>query len=130
MQSDQAGLLLRESFMNVNMGMRISEIAGLRWPCIDFKKCEITVGAQLLLDRGKGSPKGLSTPKGNRPRKFVASLSVMNCLKNVKRKQLARKLLAGELWSNPDDLMFTNEDRKSTRLNSSHPTTSRMPSSA
>ena len=35
----------------------------------------------------------------------------------------------GELIS-PEGLLLTNQDRKSTRLNSSHPSSSRMPSSA
>jgi len=96
-------------FIAVNTGMRLSEIVGLRWTRVDFAKNEITVDAQMLLDRGKDSPKGLGTPKGNRPRKFVTALSVMNRLRAIKHKQLEKQLAAGELWDNSLDLVFTNE---------------------
>ena len=96
-------------FIAINTGMRLSEIVGLRWSRIDFQNNTITVDAQMLLDRGKDSPSGLSTPKGNRPRQFIAAISVINRLKLVKRKQAEKKIQAGELWKDNDGLVFTNE---------------------
>ena len=39
-------------FMALNTGMRLSEILGLRWSRVDFKKGTIKVDAQLLVKRG------------------------------------------------------------------------------
>ena len=56
---------------------------------------------------------------------------------NISKEQLHRdalentpKLMPPVIYAMPDVLMGLTQDRKSTRLNSSHPTTSRMPSSA
>ena len=65
----------------------------------------------------------------------------VNAKENVVKKKEAVKLVLSEAKSLPDKVkdaefssadkkIATVTDRKSTRLNSSHPTTSRMPSSA
>ena len=97
-------------FIALNTGMRLSEICGLRWAAVDFRKGELTVDCQLVTDRGKDSPKNiLTTPKGNRPRSFIAAPSVISRLREVRKKQILMQEEAGELWNNKLGLCFTNE---------------------
>ena len=56
-----------------------------------------------------------------------AKLQISGC--DITRSALA-KMEVGQRHIYVDELKLIIEDRKSTRLNSSHPTTSRMPSSA
>lgn len=96
-------------FVALNTGMRLSEILGLRWSRVDFKKGTIRVDAQLLVKRGADSVRELGLPKNSRPRTFIAAPAVMECLRGVERRQKEWRLQAGPVWSNPLDLVFTNE---------------------
>lgn len=96
-------------FVALNTGMRLSEILGLRWSRVDFKNGAIKVDAQLLVKRGRDFARELGMPKNSKPRTFKAAPDVMECLKAVQRQQLEWRLQAGEVWSNPLDLVFTNE---------------------
>ena len=51
-------------------------------------------------------------------------------MKDLSGKEKVRVLLAKALFGHPDNLLLDEPDRKSTRLNSSHASKSRMPSSA
>ncbi len=96
-------------FVALNTGMRLSEILGLRWSRVDFKKSIIKVDAQLLVKRGKDTVRELGTPKNGKSRSFIAANVVMDCLHAVNLKQKEWQLRAGQAWSNPLDLVFTNE---------------------
>ena len=96
-------------FVAINTGMRISELLGLRWSRVDFKKGTIKVDAQLLCLRGAGSKRTLGPTKNGKPRTFKAAPAVMECLKGVERQQKERRLKAGAVWDNPLGLVFTNE---------------------
>ena len=89
--------------------MRLSEILGLRWSRVDFKKGVIKVDAQLLVKRGKGTERTLDTTKNGKARTFRAAPAVLDKLKAVKQRQLERRLNAGGLWDNALDLVFTDE---------------------
>ena len=96
-------------YIALNTGMRLSEILGLRWSRIDWKKQTIKVDAQLLVKRGKGTERGLDLPKNGKARTFKVAPAVMDVLKAVRQQQLERKLKAGPVWNNPLDLVFTDE---------------------
>ena len=89
-------------------GMRLSELLGLQWRCVDFKNETIKVDKQLLHVRRKGMQRELGTPKNSKPRKFRVAPAVMETLKAVKKQQLEARLLAGEVWDNSLDLVFTD----------------------
>ena len=95
-------------FVALNTGMRLSEILGLRWSRVDFKKNTIRVDAQMLVARG-GSVRTLGDTKNSLPRTFKVARGVMDCLRSVQRQQKEWKLQAGEVWQNDLDLVFTNE---------------------
>ena len=64
-------------------GMRESELIGLTWDCIGFQHCTIHIYRQFQ--------------------------NVLDVLKKVKIRQAELRLKAGTSWSNPDDLVFTND---------------------
>lgn len=96
-------------FVALNTGMRLSEILGLRWSRVDFKKGTIKVDSQLTVKRGKDTEREIATTKNSKARTFKVAPAVLDKLKKVKQNQLAWKLGAGKAWNNPFDLVFTNE---------------------
>ena len=96
-------------FVALNTGMRLSEILGLRWNRVDFKKGMIKVDAQLLVKRGKDTSRELGLPKNSKPRTFKPAPAVMDCLRAVERQQKEWRLKAGPNWDNALGLVFTNE---------------------
>lgn len=96
-------------FVALNTGMRLSEILGLRWSRVDFKKGTIKVDAQLMVKRGADTERELGTTKNGKARTFKAAPAVMDKLREVKQRQLEWRLKAGSAWNNAMDLVFTNE---------------------
>ena len=96
-------------FVALFTGMRLSEILGLRWSRVDFKKGTIKVDAQLLVKRGQATERALGPTKNSKPRTFKAMPAVMDRLKAVQRKQKEWRLQAGAAWQNDMDLVFTGE---------------------
>ena len=96
-------------FVALNTGMRLSEILGLRWSRVDFKKGMIKVDVQLLLKRGKDTERELGLPKNSKPRSFKPAPAVMDVLRAVQLQQKEWRLKAGPNWNNERDLVFTNE---------------------
>lgn len=96
-------------YVALNTGMRLSEILGLRWSRVDFKKGTVKVDAQLLVKRGEDAARELGSPKNSRPRTFKAAPAVLECLKAVQHQQREWRLQAGPVWRNKLDLVFTNE---------------------
>lgn len=96
-------------FIALNTGMRLSEILGLRWECVDFETGTITVNAQLLIKRGRDTARALGLPKNGKSRSFKPATAVMDTLRTVRREQREWQLRAGRLWDNTLGLVFTNE---------------------
>ena len=96
-------------YIAINTGMRLSEILGLRWSRVNFKAGTIKVDAQMMVKRGKDTERHLGTTKNGKPRTFRVAQSVLDMLKQVQRKQKENRLHAGQVWSNPLDLVFTDE---------------------
>lgn len=90
-------------------GLRLSEILGLTWDCVDFKRGTIAITKQLAQPH-QWEKKGIfETPKSGKPRTITPALAVMNTLKQQKGVQIGAQLKAGDLWDNSNSLIFTNE---------------------
>ena len=92
-------------------GMREGEVLGLTWDCVDFEKGILLINKQIQLHQEK-ELKGaytLTSPKNGKSRTIAAAPFVMKCLKRQKVKQTEWRLKAGEVWGNPDGLVFTDE---------------------
>lgn len=93
-------------------GMRMSEILGLRWECIDFENGTILIDKQLQMPHEKGDIYRLTSLKNDKPRTIAPAPSVMDALKAQKKEQAALRLKAGGLWNTDPalgNLVFTNE---------------------
>lgn len=93
-------------------GMRQSELMGLTWDCVNFKKNSIRISKQLLrinAYRKKGEYHFVPTKTGKQ-RTIEPALQVMEMLKAVQRQQTEWKEKCGDAWKGTDDLVFTNPD--------------------
>lgn len=97
-----------EIFYKVDLftGMRQGEIIGLSWDCVDFEKGTIYVKQQI---HRIGREYKLTTVKNDKPRTIMPAKFVMDLLLAQRSKQSRWQLLAGELWQNSHNLVFTNE---------------------
>ena len=96
-------------FLDIFSGMQQSEILGLRWDDILWGKNSIVIRQQLQQKHERGSFNYyLTPPKENKQRCIVLAASAIRLLRKQHRKQQAQRLLAGELWANAFDLVFTN----------------------
>lgn len=90
-------------------GMRQGEVLGLTWDCVDFAHDAIYVNKQLQKTKKVGGTYTLVPTKNSRSRIITAAPSVMTLLKKQKSQQAQMRLLAGQDWKNPWDLVFTND---------------------
>lgn len=98
-------------FVDLWTGLREGEIIGLSWDCIDFKKQVIRVEKQLKR-KGNGNTKNhyeFDTLKNGKSRIVKPAPFVFDRLKKVRAEQAKNKLKYGEGFSNPHNLVFTNE---------------------
>ena len=97
-----------ELFVDAFTGLRQGELLGLTWDCVDFEH------QTLLIDKQHNRAKGekefhFSSLKTEKVRSLTVTDEVMDALRRQQRRQAAWKAAAGELWSNPDNLVFTTE---------------------
>lgn len=91
-------------------GLREGEVMGLTWDCVDFKNGVLNINKQLQLHQEKGiDAYQLVSPKNGKGRLVAAAPSVMERLRQHKVIQAQRQLLVGELWGNPNGLVFTDD---------------------
>ena len=91
-------------------GMREGEIMGLTWDCIDFERGDILINKQLQLHQETGMQAyTLVSTKSSKSRVVKAAPFVMARLRKRKKEQTMQRLKAGPLWSNPKNLVFTDE---------------------
>lgn len=92
-------------------GLREGECLGLSWKQVDFEKGRITVSQQLQKMRtdGKGKYQITSSTKSGKPRTIEPPPIAFEYLRAERVKQIENRLKAGPTWSNPDDLVFTDE---------------------
>lgn len=91
-------------------GLREAECLGLSWDCVDFEEQTLTIKQQLMHERKKGAKYYIaSSTKSGKPRTIRPPAIAFQYLRAEWVKQAERRLAAGERWSNPDNLVFTNE---------------------
>ena len=95
-------------FTTVFTGLRLGEVLGLTWDCIDFDNNTITVEKQHGRDRVTGEYVFTSI-KNDQTRILTVAEEVMNVLREHKRNQRLMAKEAGKAWSNPKNLVFTTE---------------------
>lgn len=89
-------------------GMRMSELLGLTWDCVDYNSSAITVNKQLAPPAQRKAGEVFTTPKSHKPRTVAAAPSVLAALKAQRRRQIENQLRAGSMWDNAHNLIFTN----------------------
>lgn len=101
-------------YLAIFTGMRESELVGLTWDCVDFKKGYIRVYRQYVDTKdhveGRKRLNKFTTTKNDKERIVEPAPQVMDMLREVKAKQKDQQEAAGEKWSNPEDFIFTNKD--------------------
>lgn len=91
-------------------GLREGECLGLSWKQVDFQRGRITISQQLQQNKAGGCQYFLApTTKSGKPRTIEPPPIAFEYLRAEKRRQAENRLKAGPAWSNPDDLVFTNE---------------------
>lgn len=93
-------------------GMRQSELMGLTWDCVNFRKGSIRISKQLLrinAYRKKGEYHFVPT-KTNKQRIIEPAYQVMEMLREVQKRQSVWKEQCGDAWKGEDDIVFTNPD--------------------
>ena len=90
-------------------GLREAECLGLSWNRVDFSKGTITIDQQLQKEKSKGGRyRIVPFTKSNRPRTIYPPQLAFDYLKSEQRRQSEKKLAAGQMWDNPNNLVFTN----------------------
>ncbi len=79
-------------------GMRVGEIIGLTWDCVDFEHGVIRIVKQLVQTRTKGQRYVFGTLKNGKTRIIAPAPFVMDVLKKHKADQEAQKREMGDLW--------------------------------
>ena len=99
-------------------GLRESELIGLTWDCIDFEQGTIRVYRQFVrIASGPGKGKMMYTSlKNHKERTIHPAPSVMEALRQAKKKQAEQRLRAGSSWNNEYDMVFTRDNGKFVRF--------------
>ena len=95
----------RPMIVDLFTGLRLSEIIGLTWDCIDFEQGTIYVYRQLQLIKGVYKFNSL---KNGKTRRITPAPFVMGTLREQRREQNKWRLSAGSAWID-GNFVFTNE---------------------
>lgn len=87
-------------------GCRLSELLGLTWDAVDFKRGTITINKQLARPVHREDTPFIS-PKNGKARTITPAASVMATLKKQQRHQTEQRLKAGPLWANQYGVVFS-----------------------
>ena len=86
-------------------GMRQGELLGLSWECVNFQTGIITVKRQLQCKDGNYF---FETPKSGKNRTILPAPIVMDALRRQLERQQTEQALAGSVWDNQFNLVFTD----------------------
>lgn len=98
-------------------GLREAEALGLTWDCVDFERGTLKICKQLQNRPAEAGGFQFASLKNDRTRILHPAPFVMGILRAVRKKQAARRLLAGGAWQDWQDaakqyaacrLVFTN----------------------
>ncbi len=95
-------------FVTVFTGLRQGEVLGLTWDCVDFENSTLLINKQHTQLR-KTKEYVFASLKNDKIRTLTVADEVMDALRRQQKKQKAWAEAAGSAWSNPDQLVFTNE---------------------
>ena len=90
-------------------GLREGEALGLTWDRVNFMRGTILISKQLQKEKKKGGEFRLVSLKNDKPRRITPAPWVMQLFRDRKLQQYEHKEKAGAAWSNPMNLVFTNE---------------------
>ena len=88
-------------------GLRLSELLGLTWDAVDFKRGSIHVNKQMARLEHRAAGLFIS-PKSGKARTITAAPSAMAALKRQRARQAEMQLRVGPMWANPYGLVFTS----------------------
>lgn len=90
-------------------GLREGECLGLSWDQVDFEARRITICQQLQKEKKKNAAYYIApSTKSGKPRQIEPPEIAFQYLRAERRRQAENRLAAGELWSNPENLVFTD----------------------
>lgn len=90
-------------------GLRLSEILGLQWERVNLKSGEIVIDRQLTMLRKKGDTRRIAPTKTRNKRTIIAPAAVLDIIQRQKDAQSQWNKENGDVWRNPDHLVFTDE---------------------
>lgn len=90
-------------------GLREGEALGLTWDRVDFMRGTILISKQLQKEKKAGGEFRLVSLKNDKPRRITPAPWVMQLFRDRKLQQYEHREKAGAAWSNPLNLVFTNE---------------------
>lgn len=90
-------------------GMRESELCGLSWDCIDFKRGVITVKQQIQRNTKNNKEFLIVSTKSGKSREIRPANAIMNLLSRRQIEQMNDRTDAGDEWSNENNLVFTKK---------------------
>lgn len=90
-------------------GLREGEALGLTWDRVDFMRGTILISKQLQKEKKAGGEFRLVSLKNDKPRRITPAPWVMQLFRDRKLQQYEHRDRAGAAWSNPLNLVFTNE---------------------
>lgn len=95
-------------FVTVFTGLRQGEVLGLTWDCVDFENSVLLINKQqAYLKRTKEFV--YMSLKNGKARALTVADEVMDALRQQQEKQHQWEIASGSAWSNPMQLVFTNE---------------------
>lgn len=86
-------------------GMREGEVLGLTWGNVDFENGTIWIDRQLQKNSATGERR-LVTTKNDKGRRITPAPTIMDVLRDQRRRQTEWRLQAGQAWENANDLVF------------------------
>lgn len=95
--------------VTVFTGMRMGEVIGLTWDCIDFGNGSITIRRQWQRKEKGGGNHSFAPLKNDKTRSLTPASFVMQVLQRQRKNQVAMRLRAGDAWKNEQNFVFTNE---------------------
>ena len=91
-------------------GLREGECLGLSWDGVDFERKRLTIRQQLQKSKTQSSTYTVvSSTKSGKVRVIEPPAIAFDYLRAERVRQAENRLRAGRMWSNPNDLVFTNE---------------------